>query len=325
MARVPRLLPIAGTLAAVEAGDTTEFWSTNPGLMSVALATAPPVSRVAKATVDLSAADSNDVEITNPTPSNPITITSLGTGVPWVRVHVKFMDPNITVNIPAVPTKLYHPGDISIFRALVDGSWVEESIVSPVGSAAATQYTTSQTITIRTPRAKVRMWGGSGASGAGSSPNFYNSNSGSPGTGAGGYLEKFLTGLTVGNTLAFTCGNPGAATTGIGGNGTASILASGTQTIATLTANGSNGSQAGNVAGSAGGTATGGDLNQTGQTGGNAPPIYDTPSGPGTAITVVGYYSGIGGRNGLANGVDGVYVSPGNHGNPGGLIIEWVA
>ena len=88
-------------------------------------------------------------------------------------------------------------------------------------------------------RAWLRMWGGSGASGNGAiSVQAYSSN----GVGAPGYLEKFLTGLTPGNTLIFTRGAAGTAwTAGNGANGSASILASGTQTIATLTANGSNG------------------------------------------------------------------------------------
>jgi hypothetical protein len=59
--------------------------------------------------------------------------------------------------------------------------------------------------------------------------------------------------------------------------------------------------------GSAGGTATGGDINRTGQTGGFS---HGTPA------------PGVGGVMGLARGPDGSAGS-GNAGIPGGLIIAW--
>jgi hypothetical protein len=302
---------ISGALAAVEDNDIPTFSVANPVHFAIAIADAPPVSMKAAAVIDLSATDSNDVQITNPSPSNPITITSLGTGVPWVRVQVKFMDPNITVHIPAV-VKTYNAGNISIFRALADGSWIEERVLSPTGTAAGVHYTSSQTITVVSASAYVKMWGGSGASSAGNTPNLYNSAGGTQGVGAPGYLEKFLTGLAPGKTLTYTRGAAGVAS---GGNGGASTLVSGTQTIATLTANGSVGG------GTAGGTATGGDINITGQSGALTIPIYgDTGGG---VIGQVGQNVGIGGRNGFAYGPDGSYYSPGNAGNPGGLIIEW--
>jgi hypothetical protein len=177
-------------------------------------------------------------------------------------------------------------------------------------------YTASATITIPpgATRAWVRMWGGSG----GTSGGDFSSGTYSGGTGAGGYLEKFLTGLTPGNTFVFTRGNHGngavltpsaiAATAG-----TASTLASGTQTISTLTANGSPAGPTlgggGIGAGGIGGTATGGDINLTGQHGGagqNAQP-------------------GIGGSTMLAKGALGSVASDGtgNPGYDGGLVITW--
>jgi hypothetical protein len=221
------------------------------------------------------------------------------------------------------------------YQSDTSGNWTEtrftQSTQAPTthgGQLIATTYlpgTSTITIPPLATRAWVRMWGGSGASGAGGVgqliagyPN------GSPGTGSGGYLEKFLTGLTPGNTLTYTRGNGGAATTGTGGNGSASTLASGTQTIATLTANGSNGTPAsgGGLQSSTGGTATGGDVNQTGQMGGLCVPIYQF-NAQSNSLDTIGQYPSAGGRIGLASGVDGVITSPGNPGNPGGLIIFW--
>jgi hypothetical protein len=191
-------------------------------------------------------------------------------------------------------------------------------------SASTVYYTASATITIPAGQAWVRMWGASGASGSGSATTYQQ---GSPGVGAPGYLEKSLTGLTPGNTLIYTRGAAGvpAVGGGNGGNGTASTLASGTQTIATLTANGSNGTPAygGSPVGSPGGTATGGDINQTGQPGTTCVPIYGEPSGVGTGISILGYFPGVGGRNGPASGPDGAITSPGHPGNPGSMIVSW--
>jgi len=97
---------------------------------------------------------------------------------------------------------------------------------------------------------------------------------------------------------------------------------SGTQTISTLTANGSNGTPGGSaqipvVQGGAGGTASGGDINITGQNGGSvigsvADPTYNYIT---TSI-------GQGGSNFFSKGADGGYPN-GNPGTPGGLIIHW--
>ena len=208
------------------------------------------------------------------------------------------------------------------------GHWVEEDfrhattdITHTAGALLAVNwYASTQTITIPpfTASALVRMWGGSGASGDGvyisAGGNIYSS----AGVGAPGYLEKYLTGLSAGNTLAFTCGAAGAVVGGNGGSGSASTLASGTQTISTLTANGTTGTVLGDIAtqaGSAGGTATGGDLNLTGQSGG-----YNLPNGPNS-------YPGTGGGGpGLGRGPDGstfTFTPTGRAGFPGGLTIAW--
>lgn len=178
-------------------------------------------------------------------------------------------------------------------------------------------YASTQTITIPATATKgfVRMWGGSG--GSGGVDTTVNGSSGS--TGAGGYLEKYLTGLTPGNTLAWTQGAAGAAGSnapGAGGNGGNSTLASGTQTISTLTANGSNGTAASTAGasgvGTAGGTATGGDF--------NAPPASAVNSGVSRAVAAAG-------MNLFSPGALGVISSgsalAGNAGNPGGLVVFW--
>ena len=200
----------------------------------------------------------------------------------------------------------------------VDGNWQEESYaradVSPInqgGLVAIITYVASGPITIpaHATRGWVRMWGGTGASGAGQadgSGGVY----ASAGVGSGGLLEAFLTGLTPGNTLTFTLGAAGVATAGAGGNGGDTILASGTQTITTLTARGSHGTPlaAAQGPGSIGGSASGGDTNRTGQTGG--------PS--------IGAIPGVGGAFAYSHGPDGsTSVSIGNNGNPGGLVIAW--
>jgi hypothetical protein len=180
------------------------------------------------------------------------------------------------------------------------------------------------------------MWGGSGGSGGAkcAGVGVPSSAAVSGSTGAGGYLIKALSGLTSGNTLTFTCGAAGAAGTNVpgnGGNGTASILASGTQTIATLTANGSNGSAGANntaSAGTAAGTTSGGDF---------APKLADGQQG----AVVMGYDSTSASNFGYAAYEMGPGVSPasagaagasvagsgaqivGNPGNPGGMTIEW--
>jgi hypothetical protein len=174
-------------------------------------------------------------------------------------------------------------------------------------------YSGTQTITIPATATKafVRMWGGTGGSGGvgggGTGPT--------GGTGAAGYLEKYLTGLTPANTVAYTQGAAGAAGTsagGNGGNGTASTLASGSQTITTLTANGSNGSLGDNAGGAtpgtAGGTATNGDVNITGSSG-----------------ILLGAAIGVPGMSLFSSGAQGVFITStaGKAGNPGGLVVFW--
>lgn len=177
-------------------------------------------------------------------------------------------------------------------------------------------YSSSQTITIPATATKafIRMTGGTGGSG-GTGAGCGTTGCSTGASGAPGYLEKYLTGLTAGNTLVFTqgaAGTAGANTGTAGGNGTASTLASGTQTITTLTANGSNGSAGTNVdatqtAATVGGTATNGDLNVTGV--GSTDPFSFLGSNFFTA-----------GAFGL---VFKTGARTGNAGNAGQMVIMW--
>jgi hypothetical protein len=189
-------------------------------------------------------------------------------------------------------------------------------------------YSGSQTITIPAgaTRASVRMWGATGGSGGIGSQA---SGCASGATGGAGYLEKYLTGLTAGNTLVFTQGAAGTAGTsggGNGGNGGASTLASGTQTISTLTANGSNGSTGNNTNGTTtngtiGGTASGGDINISGSNG--LPP---TVVGFGASASTVALIVGVTGSArsfGAQGAIAASSASAGNAGAPGGIIVEW--
>jgi hypothetical protein len=219
------------------------------------------------------------------------------------------------------------PGTAGIPEAPIDGNlygrenagWV---IVPPppVPSTAARVliqfYSTSGNILIppSVTAGLVSMWGATGGSGGASS------DSQSGGSGAGGYLEKYLTGLVPGNTLSFVAGTAGIAgpAGGVGGNATTTTLTSGSQGIGSLTCNGSNGSNGsasppGYSDGSPGGTATGGDVNITGQ------------SGNGGA----GVSQGSGGSTFYSIGADGSSAGtgqsiPGKPGVNGGLRIMWI-
>lgn len=163
-------------------------------------------------------------------------------------------------------------------------------------------------------------------------------NVGNPGA-AGATLYKVLTGLTAGLTLALTigaAGTAGAATPTAGGDGGNTILASGTQAITTLTANGGKGGIANATAATAaslGGTATNGDLNQSGIAGWMMGANFNksvggsSPFGAGgitvsnvstTGIAATGWGAGGGGALGGAAG-----AKAGGVGSQGGAVLIW--
>lgn len=196
-----------------------------------------------------------------------------------------------------------------------DDAWVA---VVDHGLVSVVVYTSTATVTIPAgaTRGRFRMIGGSGGGGGVDSGG----GNGLGGGGSGG-IEKWLTGLTPSNTLAFTSGAAGTAgnTSGsAGGNGGSSTLASGTQSITTLTASGGGGGS-GTVASNnpTGGTGTNGDLNVTGQDGGwvgsGNPTNGKNPGGHSAFGLSVG---GNGGRNNAA-------ATAGVAGTAGLLIVEW--
>lgn len=156
-----------------------------------------------------------------------------------------------------------------------DQSWA--TIVSTGRLIGFGVFTSSQTITIPTGATAcfIRMTGGCGG-------NDNTSGNNGAGTGAGS-LEKYLSSITAGLTLAFTRGAAGGA----GGAGGTSTLSSGTQTISTLTATGGARGYGGSSGQGVGGSASGGDVNVDGQ---------------GTPCAVPGQLASSGGMAGLGMG-----------------------
>lgn len=170
--------------------------------------------------------------------------------------------------------------------------------------------TSSQSFTVPASRFKVKLQAAGGGGGSG----------GVRGGGAGGYVEKFFSGATIGATAMISLGARGAGrpqepANNSGNPGGNAVNSTFTLTgFTTLTAGGGQGN-------GAGGTAAGGDLNITGQTGDDGSfwdiGTYGGPGGDsvlgrsnlnrrGTAPAVSGY--GPGGASGAVE-----YTSPGNY------------
>jgi hypothetical protein len=253
--------------------------------------------------------------IVSATPSSltlPVTVPNGGTGDTSLTAYAVLCGGTTSTNpvqpIASVGTlgqvlTSNGPGALPTMQTASSGGGSLVSIVT---------YTSTQTITIPggATNAWVRMQGSSG----GAKGNVSN---GSAASGAGAYLEKWLTGLTAANTLALTIGAGGTTAPG---NGGATTLASGTQSITTLTAGGSVAATAGvgSASGGAGGAATNGDLNVRGAsgwgTGGGGCPPSSTNAIPG-ASTIGGATYGWG----VSDQSDGTGVA----GNQGLCIIFW--
>ncbi|TAK81883.1 MAG: hypothetical protein EPO09_21775 [Aquabacterium sp.] len=153
-------------------------------------------------------------------------------------------------------------GTINFLRA--DGTWAVPAQAAGI-SASTFSNPGVFAITIPTVAMKFTLVGGGG---------------GSDGTfdgGLGAMAIRWLSGLTIGNTLTVTVGN-GGNSGAPGLNGGDSLLTSGSQVIATVTAGGGKGA---NGSAGAAGTATGGTLNvQPG-------PIW-SPNGVGAHIVGFG-------------------------------------
>lgn len=102
------------------------------------------------------------------------------------------------------------------------------------------------------------------------------------GGGAGGQCQKFLTGLTVGQTLTVTIGAGGAGggtANSAGSAGSQTQVSSGTQTITSITATAGAGASGASTPGF-GGTGVSGDLNLQGNGGGTGIGGVAQPYGP---------------------------------------------
>jgi hypothetical protein len=290
-----------------------------------AIGDSPAVTLAAAATVNLAppddSVDTNRVIITGSGTISSFGVACQGVlneaGQPaTVTKRVTFV-PNagqtITLHHNPPALSLYSLADrpmtgrcFATYQSDANGNWQETSfLIAPIIPGAAPPPSgefwgyfaaggsTTVGIPARVTRARAQMWGGTGGS-------VSYSGIATGGTGASGYVEKFLTGLTPNATLAFTCGAGGAP----GAAGTASILASGSQAIGTLIAGGSSGGNA-SALGSAGGTASGGDINLTGQSGSDGNSSTSDNGGAGCTMYSLGAPGG------------------GSAGNNGGLIITW--
>lgn len=180
------------------------------------------------------------------------------------------------------------------------------------------------TIPANVTAVKATVIGGGGA-GGGSTASANGS-----GGGAAGFAQKWLSGLTPGNTIAVTVGAGGTGVSGAGGNaGGASSIASGTQTITTVTASGGGGGATtgtGIQAGGTGGSATNGDINAPGNGGGitftagvGGPGAAGVFGGSGAVADGAGTAPGAGGAGGNSGG-----TTTGGAGFVGMVIFEWV-
>lgn len=186
-------------------------------------------------------------------------------------------------------------------------------------------FTANGTFTIPAQNVKVTVvsGGGGGGSAVGDNTNNWVGGRGGPGAVA----VKYLTGLTIGNTLTVTrgAGGVGGTATAPTSGGTSSV-SSGTQTITAITATGGAAGQ--NVANpgittggnGAPGAISGHDYGKNGDpttalfgVNGVTPVI---PSGPGTEGTGHGTYGG-GANNELS------VVLNGGAGAPGFVLFEW--
>lgn len=161
-------------------------------------------------------------------------------------------------------------------------------------------YVTPGTYTFVVPsgvtKVKVRVWGAGGGSSASSGAGSYTA-----GAGGGGYAERFISGLTPGQSITVTVGAGGTAATAGNRGGPGGTSSFGAYASAT----GGAGADPNPSLGVSGGFGTGGDINIQGQQGSGS--LASTKAGDGGA--------GGGGGGPMAPGGAGG-INPGNF--PGG-------
>lgn len=188
----------------------------------------------------------------------------------------------------------------------------------PAQGVQSSLIASSGTGSFTIPATSVKVTGLAGGGGGGGGATGSGTGAGGAG-GTGAWFTAWLTGLTVGNNIAYSVGSGGSAgSSGLaGGNGTQTQIASGTQTITTRTAPGGGGGGTGTATnnGSPGniGTSTGvaGDLLGQGTPGNQAP----TSLSNGTASAFPAYGDG---------GNGGPPTLSGAAGTAGFLLFEWV-
>jgi len=151
------------------------------------------------------------------------------------------------------------PGDAGNLLTSNGTTWTSVAAGGISASIYGVAYISSTTHIIQSPNVKITMSAGGGGGGSGMGNG--EESTGGGGGGAGGVLIKYLTGLTIGNTLTITIGVGGASNV----SGGASSVSSGTQVITTLTCTGGGNGASGT--GGGGGSAANGTLNFTGGAG----------------------------------------------------------
>lgn len=306
----------SGTVVTTAATQTL----TNKTLTSPTLTT--PTLGVATAT------SVNKVTITAPATSATLTIADGKT----LKADNSLEFAGTDATVMTFPSTSGTVVTLAATQTLTNKTLTTPTVTSIQGAVLKSQvFTSGGTFTIPAgiTGVKFRVQGGGGAGGGGSA-----SVNGSGG-GSGGYAEKWLTGLTPGNTLAVTVGAGGAgASASNGGAGSLSSVASGTQSITTISAPGGNGGffTAATSPGAAGtSAATGGDLNSAGSGG-----VLGTGgvggTGAGSTFGGGGGGAGSGGFSGNAatgfgsggGGSSSGSNTAGGAGFAGVVIAEWI-
>lgn len=267
--------------------------------------------------------------------TNPLTTYTDATGTvqnpnPIILNSAGFASPGIWLTTAAYKFQLQNSSNVV--------QWTVDNILSGFNQKVPSSqiFTGSGTFTI--PQGitalKLTVTGGGGAGGGGTAA----ANTSGSGGGSGGTAIKWLSGLTPGNTLTVVVGGGGAGASGAPGNaGVASAVSSGTQVIATVTGNPGGGGGTGTALGGSGGTATGGDLNLSGNSGTFELVTASNGTGQLGAPSFWGG-GGTGGASGVNPGSAGGAPGAGGGGGGGGggntlggagaiglVLFEWVA
>lgn len=339
------------TLSKLAIGSTNNVLTVSGGVPAwVAPATGGTVTSVAMTVPTFLSVTGTPI-----TTSGTLAVTLSGTALPVANGGTGQTSASAAFNALSPMTTggdLIYGGASGVGTRLANGS-IGNVLTSGGGTAAPTWntaptlqkqvFTGSGTFTIPTGTLSTTVFkftvvgGGGGGGGANTTANRPGANGG----GSGATAIRWLSGLTVGNTITITVG-AGVSGGSSGTNGTAgnsSTLTSGTQTITTVTGGGGGaGATSGsNQAMAGGGTATNGDINVSGGFGmladtlGTGTQLTSGGCGGASSMGGGGAGGGSGGNNSGSNanaygsgggGGSGV-GSPGGNGAAGIIIVEW--